>query len=297
MISRLTQIMKTKTLLKIFHQLFRSQKNSILKDHPADSKTNPLSSNKKTSTKKRSRSKVTPMSMQSPQERKAFLKNLENKIDYHFKNSQLLVEALTHSSISLDHAQHPFDNERLEFLGDAVLQLVITAHLFQIFPEFEEGPLTKIRTRLVSRTALKAYASNLELGKYLIMGRGEESSGGRERSSILGDSFEALIGAIYLDSDFARARNFILQQAAAHLHRVTLEPEEINPKGRLQEILQSKAPSPPMYEHLEERGKAHLKYFRCRVIWEGKELGIGEGRSKKEAEVAAATQALKSLTA
>ncbi|MCX6957324.1 MAG: ribonuclease III [Verrucomicrobiae bacterium] len=238
---------------------------------------------------------MTSRSPQTRQEMQALVKDLENKIGYHFKNPQLLTEALTHSSIALDRAQNPFDNERLEFLGDAVLQLVITTHLFEIFPEFEEGPLTKIRTRLVSRTALKAYASRLELGKYLIMGRGEETSGGRERSSILGDSFEALIGAIYLDSDFSRARKFILQEAAENLHRVALEPEEINPKGHLQELLQSKAPAAPCYEHLEERGKAHLKYFRCRVIWEGNELGVGEGRSKKEAEVAAATEALKRL--
>jgi ribonuclease-3 len=205
------------------------------------------------------------------------------------------VEALTHSSVALDRGQQSSDNERLEFLGDAVLQLVMTEHLFQLFPQFEEGRLTKIRTRLVSRTALRSYASRLELGKYIIMGRGEEASGGRERSSILGDAFEALIGAIYLDSDFLKARQFVLTEAAGQLHRVTLEPEEINPKGKLQELLQSKAPSSPLYEHLEERGKAHLRHFRCRVLWEGRELGSGEGHSKKEAEVAAATQALKFL--
>lgn len=277
-------------LLKIFHNLFRSKKNSTIRNQNINLEVASASSRKK-----KLRSQMTSRSTQTPQEMKELMKDLENKIGYHFKNPQLLTEALTHSSIALDRTQNPFDNERLEFLGDAVLQLVITTHLFEIFPEFEEGPLTKIRTRLVSRTALKSYASRLGLGKYLIMGRGEETSGGRERSSILGDSFEALIGAIYLDSDFLTARKFILREAAEHLHRVALEPEEINPKGHLQELLQSKAPSAPCYEHLEERGKAHLKYFRCRVIWEGQELGAGEGRSKKEAEVAAATQALKAL--
>lgn len=282
--------MATPLLSKIFHKLFGSKKNSAIRDQNTN-----LEMTSSSSRKKKLRSQMTSRSSQTTQEMQALVKDLEHKIGYHFKNPQLLTEALTHSSIALDRAQNPFDNERLEFLGDAVLQLVITTHLFEIFPEFEEGPLTKIRTRLVSRTALKAYASHLDLGKYLIMGRGEETSGGRERSSILGDSFEALIGAIYLDSDFSRARKFILHQAAENLHRVALEPEEINPKGHLQELLQSKAPSAPCYEHLEERGKAHLKYFRCRVIWEGKELGVGEGRSKKEAEVAAATQALKGL--
>ncbi len=276
--------------LKIFHHFFRFKNNEMTSAQNKNLEMTSPHPNKRTH-------RLQPIAkQQNSQGAKNSFRDLENKIGYHFKNPQLLVEALTHSSIALDRSQHPFDNERLEFLGDAVLQLVMTVHLFEIFPEFEEGPLTKIRTRLVSRTALKAYAASLDLGKYLIMGRGEETSGGRERASILGDSFEALIGAIYLDSDFARAQKFILQQAAAHLHRVALEPEEINPKGRLQEILQSKAPSPPIYEHLEERGKAHLKYFRCRVVWEGKELGFGEGRSKKEAEVAAATQALKSLT-
>ena len=282
--------MATPPLLKIIHKLFGSKKNSAIRDQNTN-----LEMTSSSSRKKKMSSRMTSRSPQTRQEMQALVKDLENKIGYHFKNPQLLTEALTHSSIALDRAQNPFDNERLEFLGDAVLQLVITTHLFEIFPEFEEGPLTKIRTRLVSRTALKAYASRLDLGKYLIMGRGEETSGGRERSSILGDSFEALIGAIYLDSDFSRARKFILREAAENLHRVALEPEEINPKGHLQELLQSKTPSAPCYEHLEERGKAHLKYFRCRVIWEGQELGTGEGRSKKEAEVAAATQALKGL--
>jgi ribonuclease-3 len=220
---------------------------------------------------------------------------LEIEIDYQFKNPLLLREALTHSSIALDQRKNPFDNERLEFLGDAVLQLIITAHLFELFPDFKEGRLTKIRTRLVSRTALKAYATDLQLGKYLIMGRGEEASGGRERSSILGNSFEALIGAIYLDGGLDASRIFILKHAKEHLNHVVTEPEEINPKGRLQEFLQSLSSEIPEYELLEESGAAHLKQFRCRVFWNGKTLGIGQGNSKKKAEVAAATEALNHL--
>ncbi len=217
---------------------------------------------------------------------------LEKKIGYRFKNPSLLQEALTHSSITLDQGKNSFDNERLEFLGDAVLQLVITAHLFELFPNFKEGRLTKIRTRLVSRTALKNYAVDLQIGKYLMMGRGEEASGGRERSSILGNSFEALIGAIYLDGGLDASGNFILKQAQEYLQHVLMEPEEINPKGRLQELLQSLSAERPIYELLEERGAAHLKQFRCRVSSNGTTLGIGEGNSKKKAEVAAATQAL-----
>jgi ribonuclease-3 len=217
---------------------------------------------------------------------------LEERIGYKFCNSLLLAEALTHSSISLERKDYPFDNQRLEFLGDAVLQLVITEDLFLRFPDFTEGQLTKIRTRLVSRTALKEHATTLRLGEHLMMGRGEESSGGRERSSTLGDSFEALVGSIYLDGGFNAAKKFILKVAAEDLEKVTAEPGEINPKGKLQELLQAVAPSSPSYEILEESGPEHLKHFRCRVIWEGLNLGEGEGRSKKEAEVAAACAAL-----
>ena len=227
----------------------------------------------------------------------ALMKSLEKEICYHFKNPQLLIEAMTHSSVALDRRNNPFDNERLEFLGDAVLQLVVTDYLFEFFPHFKEGPLTKIRTRLVSRTALKAYAAHLQLGKYLIMGRGEEASGGRERSSILGDSFEALIGAIHLDGGIEASRIFILKHAKEHLEHVAIEPEEINPKGRLQELLQSQGSEAPFYELIEETGAAHSKHFRCHVRWDSKTLGEGAGLSKKEAEVAAATEALKNLSA
>ena len=217
---------------------------------------------------------------------------LEARIGYKFRNSLLLAEALTHASISLERKDYPFDNQRLEFLGDAVLQLVITEELFHKFPAFTEGQLTKIRTRLVSRAALKVHASHLRLGEHLMMGRGEEASGGRDRASTLGDSFEALVGGIYLDGGLGAARIFILRVASADLNTVAEEPEEINPKGKLQEILQSLAPSAPGYELLEESGPEHLKHFRCRVVWEGLTLGEGSGRSKKEAEVSAAAAAL-----
>ena len=217
---------------------------------------------------------------------------LEERIGYKFRNSLLLAEALTHSSISLERKDYPFDNQRLEFLGDAVLQLVITEELFLRFPDFTEGQLTKIRTRLVSRTALKEHARQLRLGEHLMMGRGEEASGGRDRASTLGDSFEALVGGIYLDGGLRAAKQFILKVAAENLTTVAAEPEEINPKGKLQELLQAVAPSSPVYELLDESGPEHLKHFRCRVVWEGLNLGEGAGHSKKEAEVAAASVAL-----
>ena len=157
-----------------------------------------------------------------------------------------------------------------------------------------EGGLTKLRSRLVSRDTLTTYAAAIDLGKYLMMGRGEEASGGRERASTLADAFEALIGAIYLDSDLDMARKFVLAQARADLEQIAAEPVDINPKGDLQELLQSISPISPVYETVSESGPEHEKTFVVRAIWEGVVLGEGTGRNKKQAETAAAEEALKS---
>src|SRR5882762_12022210 len=146
-----------------------------------------------------------------------FIKNvdvhpLEQRIGYKFRNPLLLAEALTHPSLGHETQQRHFDNQRLEFLGDAILQLVITEYLFGHFGDQPEGQLTKLRSRLVSRDALKAHAAALDLGQFLLMGRGEEASGGRARISTLADAFEALIGAIYLDGGLEETRKFLLAQ-------------------------------------------------------------------------------------
>lgn len=217
---------------------------------------------------------------------------LEKRMGYKFRNPLLLAEALTHPSISFERKNYAFDNQRLEFLGDAVIQLAVTEHLFRTFPNSSEGHLTKLRTRIVSRPALCERALELSLGKLLMMGRGEESSGGRERASALADAYEALVGAIYLDGGFEAARVFILQQMEEVFADLAHQPQEINPKGFLQEILQSIKPNAPKYELLSQTGPDHSKRFACRVVWNGIELGKGEGLSKKEAEVAAAQVAL-----
>jgi ribonuclease-3 len=217
---------------------------------------------------------------------------LEERIGYKFRNSLLLTEALTHPSVRHETQRDHLDNQRLEFLGDAVLQLVITERLFRHFDEEAEGRLTKLRSRLVSRDTLTSYATALDLGSYLIMGRGEEASGGRERSSTLGDAFEALIGAIYLDSGLEAARNFILEQARADLELIAEAPVDINPKGELQELLQSISPSSPVYEVVAQSGPEHEKTFVVEARWEGLILGKGSGRNKKQAETAAAEEAL-----
>jgi ribonuclease III len=217
---------------------------------------------------------------------------LEHRINYKFRNAMLLAEALTHPSLGHETQNHHFDNQRLEFLGDAVLQLVFTELLYRIFPKSPEGGLTKLRARLVSRDGLKVHALNLGLGEHLLMGRGEEASGGRQRSSTLADAFEALIGAIYLDSDFDTVRRFILSIAADDVEKLKLEPVDVNPKGMLQETLQSVSPVSPVYSVVSESGPEHRKSFVSKVCWNRIELGRGEGRSKKEAETAAAIDAL-----
>lgn len=217
---------------------------------------------------------------------------LETRIGYKFRNSLLLAEALTHSSLGHETQRRHFDNQRLEYLGDAVLQLVVTEYLFKRFPEFTEGQLTKLRSRLVSREGLKLHALAIGLGQYLMMGRGEESSGGRERASILADAFEALIGAMYLDSNLESVRKFILMIADSDLQNLMEHPLELNPKGQLQEILQAISPQSPQYRIVAQEGPEHEKAFVAEVHWEGILMGKGNGMSKKQAETAAALNAM-----
>ncbi len=217
---------------------------------------------------------------------------LEQRLGYKFRNPLLLAEALTHPSLGYETQRHHFDNQRLEFLGDAVLQLIFTEYLFDHYPDLTEGQLTKIRARLVSREGLRHSAEALDLGKYLMMGRGEESTGGRQRSSSLSDAYEALMGALYLDSDYVTVRRMVLTEAREHLESLDIEDANANPKGRLQEILQAITPLSPIYEIIDQSGPEHLKEFVSRIVWENRELGRGSGRSKKDAEVQAARLAL-----
>lgn len=217
---------------------------------------------------------------------------LEQRIQYKFRNSLLLAEALTHPSLGYETQRHHFDNQRLEFLGDAVLQLIFTEFLFDSYPELPEGELTKLRARLVSREGLRVNAEALELGKYLMLGRGEEATGGRSRASALADAYEALIGALYLDSDYVTVRRIVLTETRARLEDLVVEDPTANPKGRLQEILQAITPQSPVYEVIEQFGPEHMKQFTSRITWEGLELARGTGRSKKDAEVQAARKAI-----
>jgi ribonuclease-3 len=217
---------------------------------------------------------------------------LEARIQYVFRNPRLLAEALTHPSLAYETQGPHFDNQRLEFLGDAVLQLILTRKIFLLFPRLNEGSLTKLRSQLVSRTALQRYAQRLGIGAFLMMGKGEDASGGRERASTLADAVEALVGAIYLDSGMDQATEVVLRLCHEEIISLDLDQEHLNPKGRLQEILQSTGAPSPTYEMLDARGPDHRKEFVSRVFWQGEPLGIGQGTSKKLAETAAAREAL-----
>jgi ribonuclease-3 len=233
------------------------------------------------------------MTAQSKGARLSQMNPLEQRIKYKFRNSLLLAEALTHPSLGHETQRHHFDNQRLEFLGDAVLQLIFTEYLFDHYPECSEGELTKLRARLVSREGLRIHAQNIGLGRYLMMGKGEEASGGRERASALADAYEALVGALYLDSDYVTVRRIVINEARDYLETLETDSLDTNPKGHLQELLQAISPNSPSYPIVHQSGPEHQKRFVAKILWDGRELGSGEGKSKKEAEVAAARDALR----
>jgi ribonuclease-3 len=218
--------------------------------------------------------------------------SLETRIGYKFNNSLLLAEALTHPSLAYESKRPHFDNQRLEYLGDAVIQLILTNELYQRFPKFAEGRLTKLRSRLVSRDGLCEYAYLISLGDYLLLGKGEAASGGRERPSNLADAIEALAGAVYLDGGYAAATEFIMNNFISFIDEIANQPDDSNPKGKLQEHLQSITQSSPSYSIISQEGPDHEKSFVSQVSWEGILLGEGDGKSKKEAEIKAASDAL-----
>ncbi len=221
------------------------------------------------------------------------MESIEATIGYCFVDRALLAEALTHPSLACETKRAHPDNQRLEYLGDAVIQLVLTEELFRRFPNDGEGRLTKLRSRLVSREALCLFANHIGLGDHLLLGKGELASGGRKRPSNLSDAIEALAGAIYLDGGFSAARGFLFGNFGGLIESALAQSEEMNPKGELQECLQAIAPASPTYRIISQEGPDHLKSFVAEVRWEGLALGQGAGGSKKEAEINAAAEALR----
>ena len=211
---------------------------------------------------------------------------------YQFKEEALLRLALTHPSVAHESSGPVQHNQRLEFLGDAVLSLVLTRELYDRFPTLGEGPLTKARAQLVNRRTLAEEARRLALGSHLVLSHGEETTGGRERPSALADAYEALLGAIFLDGGFEAARTFILRRFLDGFGELTELPYLENPKGDLQEMLQADSAEAPQYELTAVSGPDHDRVFECAVHHGGVELGRGSGKSKKAAESAAALAAL-----
>ena len=213
-----------------------------------------------------------------------------------FHDLRLLDAALTHSSyVNENRKAHAHHNERLEFLGDAILDLVIGEYLFLHYPEMPEGELSKARASVVSETPLAAVFGGYHIGDYMLMGRGEQRSGGRTRVSILADVFEAVVGALYIDHSYEAARVFILHQLKGYLDLVASGQYGKDYKTLFQEYVQQDGEQDITYELCREEGPDHDKTFYMQVVVNGKALGEGKGKTKKDAEQHAAQEALKRL--
>lgn len=221
------------------------------------------------------------------------LSQLQDDIGIHFQNVDLLNLAFIHKSFVNEHPDTPGYNERLEFLGDAVLELAVTDFLYHNFPDQPEGQLTNWRSALVKGKNLARVSKSMNLGTYLLLSRGEELSGGREKDYILANTQEALIGAIYLDKGFEVANQYILRNIVVLLDEIIAQGLNIDSKSRVQELAQDRLSLTPSYELLSESGPDHDKVFEMGIYF-GKELiGKGNGPSKQEAEQSAAKDALK----
>ena len=222
------------------------------------------------------------------------ISKFEETINYTFENKSYILEALTHSSYSNENKNYKY-NERLEFLGDSVLSIVISDYLFREEKNLPEGELTKLRANIVCEESLSEVALNIKLGDYLLLGKGEEATGGRERISILADALEAVIAAIYLDGGMENAKKFIFDNMQEIIEDSLKGKIFRDYKTYLQEVLQSKGEQHIWYKLIEEKGPDHNKRFVMEVGINDVVLGVGEGKSKKEAEQVAARKALDNI--
>jgi ribonuclease-3 len=218
---------------------------------------------------------------------------LEDRLGVRFQNPALLEEALVHSSYVNENPQlHLQSNERLEFLGDAVLGLVVADELFEAYPKLDEGKLTELRTHLVRRDTLAKAAQRLRLGHDLRLGRGEEGGGGRARPTNLAHAYEAVVGAIFLDSGLEAARGFVNRSLQPEMETVADRAFPSDPKSRLQEVSQARFQTTPQYNLLKAEGPDHARRFTIEVLINNEQWGRGRGRSKQDAEKEAAAEAL-----
>ncbi len=224
-------------------------------------------------------------------------KNFQQSNGISFADEKLLIQAFTHSSYVNEHRRKPYeDNERLEFLGDAVLELTVSQFLFKKYPMMSEGELTKLRAAIVCEPSLVSFADELGFSQYILLGKGEELTGGRERPALLADVFEAFIGALYLDKGIDKVIEFLEKVVFPKINAGAFS-HVMDFKSQLQELVQRDGIGAIEYRVLQEKGPAHNREFVSRVSLNGEELGIGTGKSKKEAEQHAAQKALEKLKA
>jgi ribonuclease-3 len=225
-------------------------------------------------------------------------KQLEKKLGVKFGKPQLLRQALVHRSYLNEMPDSGLEsNERLEFLGDAVLGLVVASRLYDDYPQHPEGLLTEMRVALVRRETLARVAKSLALGDYLFLGKGEETAGGRGRPSNLSAVYEAVVGAVFVDGGMQKAKKFIINSLTAEFRELTKGRVLANPKSQLQELLQARFQKAPVYKVLRDEGPDHSKVFTVEVWGGRKPLGIGQGKSKQQAEKEAARAALEKIQA
>ncbi len=220
----------------------------------------------------------------------------ENRINYQFNDKEKIKLAFTHSSYANEHRNIISDNnERLEFLGDAVLDMIVSEYIYNKFPKMPEGELTKLRAGVVCEGSLAKIAREFEFGNYLLLGKGEESTGGRNRDSILADAFEAVIGAICLDGGIDAVGKYIMSFMEKVIDDMKISFRTLDCKTHLQEIIQKNSKNPITYKIIDEQGPDHDKIFIAEVYHNNITLGVGEGKSKKEAEQNAAYNALEKI--
>jgi ribonuclease-3 len=227
-------------------------------------------------------------------DREKQLRDFLKKQNLSFDNLEIMDQALTHSSLANRFADKE-DNERLEFLGDSVLSLCISEYLYRNFPEAAEGRLTRIRSYIVSEKSLAFIARKIGVGDLLLLSWGEENSGGRENDANLADAFEALLGSLFLDQGIDAVKPFLLKLAVPEIERVSEEDFIYDFKTELQYMVQKKYKQCPSYEVIKEEGPPHDRIFHTRLVFQGRDLGQGQGGSKKKAEQQAAKQALEKI--
>ncbi len=227
--------------------------------------------------------------------RARLLSKLERAVGYEFSDPRKLNHAFIHRSHAHENPEAGRDNEQLEFLGDAVIDLVICSHIVNTYPKLSEGELTELRSTVASSRCLARIGRRLSLGRYLLLGKGEEQSGGRKKDSLLANAFEALAGAIYLDSDFPRTFAVLDPFVKREIKEAIRHDQQEQYKNKVQALAQERFGRLPSYRVLREKGPDHDKTFEIELVLNGKTLGKGKGKSKKEAAQQAAKTAYKKL--